>query len=183
MNLLAYYLIHAGGPVFVVAILNFLVELIILAIVFYVVVWILGLVGIAIPARIMQLLMALFALLLLLSLFTGCASLTPAQKSAYSDAADTLGSAVVSNVASAATSDLQHGQPNEAELESAAVFGLFSGVSQIIGNGDASTIISSFSNGTMPKTAAAAKGVPLNDASLAAVAEVISSVAGAPPAK
>lgn len=79
MNLLAYFLIHAGGPIFVVAILNFLVELIILAIVFYVVVWILGLVGIAIPARIMQLLMALFALLLLLSLFTGCAG-SPADK-------------------------------------------------------------------------------------------------------
>lgn len=116
-------------------------------------------------------------------LFASCASLTPAQKAAYSNAADTLGSAVVSNVASAATSDLQHGQPNEAELESAAVFGLFSGVSQIIGNGDASTIISSFSNGTMPKTAAAVQGVPVTPANLSALATVISTAAGAPPAK
>lgn len=182
MTPLAYYLIHAGGPIFVVAILNFLVELIILAIVFYVVVWILGLVGIAIPARIMQLLMALFALLLLLSLFTGCA-LTPAQKTAYGDAAKTLGSAVVSNVASAAQSDLTSGHQNAADYEMAAAFGLFSGVSQIIGNGDASTIVSSFSNHTMPKTAAAVANIPATNANLAAVATVISTVAGAPPAK
>lgn len=114
---------------------------------------------------------------------TACASLTPAQKAAYSDAGKTLGSAVVSNVASAAASDLQNGQPNESALISSAVFGLFSGVSQIIGNGDASTIISSFSNGTMPKTAAAVQGIPVTPANLSALATVISTAAGAPPAK
>lgn len=122
---------------------------------------------------------ALCAILMLAS----CASLTPAQKAAYSDAASTLGSAVAANVAGAATSDLQNGQPNQAALESAAVFGLFSGVSQIIGNGDASTIISSFSNHTMPKTAAAVKAIPTTNANLAAIATVITAVDGAPPAK
>lgn len=121
--------------------------------------------------------------LTIMLLLASCTSLTPAQKAAYSDAASTLGSAVVNNVASAATSDLQNGQPNQAALESAAVFGLFGGVSQIIGNGDASTIISSFSNHTMPKTAAAVKAIPPTSANLAAIATVISTVNGVPPAK
>lgn len=171
MNLLALYInsTGAGGLIGTILVAGLVIWLL-----FYV---------LPLPPVVRTILAVVVAVVLIMLLLPGCASMTPAQKAAYSDAASTLGNAVVSNVANAATSDLQNGQPNQAALESAAVFGLFSGVSQIIGNGDAGTIISSFSNHTMPKTAAAVTGIPVSDKNLAAIATVISTVAGAPPAK
>lgn len=83
--MIAYYLFHFGGPILFVAILNFLIEAVLLAIVIYLVIWVLGIIGVPIPAKVLQLLWVLVFLVLIASLFSGCASLSPAQKSAYSD--------------------------------------------------------------------------------------------------
>ena len=171
MNTLALLISYGGSPS------GLIVTVLFAGLIIYLLFYVLPL-----PALIRNLLAVVVAIVLILMLLPGCA-ITPQQKAAFSDAAQVLGSAVAANVANAAASDLHSGKQNAADYEMAAAFGLFSGVSQIIGNGDASTIVSSFSNGTMPKTAAAVKAIPPTNQNLSAVATIVSTVAGAPPAK
>lgn len=78
--MIAYLIWHLAGSSALAIVLNFLIELVILAIVFYLVVWVLGVIGIPVPQKVIQLLGVLVLLILILSLFAGCADLTPAQK-------------------------------------------------------------------------------------------------------
>jgi|GEM_PF-5565535 len=183
--MIAYLIWHLAGSSVLALVLNFLIELVILAIVFYLVVWVLGVIGIPVPQKVIQLLGVLVLLILILSLFAGCSTLnSPADKAALKDAASVIGQATVNNVLAGVKSDLANGNKvDTASLASAAVFGLFSGVTQAVGNGDASTIIKSFSKGALPNTAQAASVVPVTNPALAAVATVISTAIGAPPAQ
>lgn len=105
-------------------------------------------------------------------------------KAALQDAATVIGQDEVQSIANGFQQDVAAGgKVNTTNLAFSAVMGLFSGVSQAVNNGDASTIIQSFSAGQLPNTAKAAASVPVNNQSLAAVATVISALAGAPPAK
>lgn len=166
--MIAYLLIHYGAPSIFLWIINALIELVILAIVFYIVVWVLQAVGIPIPSKVIQLLGVLLALLIILSLFAGCSGVSPvAQATAQAVGKSTL--TAVENLAAGAASKaaanatqvvLQDGtKTNLSDLEAAGSEGLFTQVLSVHTATDVGAIFNSFTANKMP-----AVGAKLTDA-------------------
>lgn len=195
--MIAYYIIHSPGPLGLV--INLVIYLIIAIILFMVIR--IAAAEFGVSQRIVQLLGLLIFLVLILTLFVGCATntadpvknahnagLNAAGKAALGEAGKVLGRAAVSALFSVAQTELTGGK---ADFGQAAAQGLWSQAQTGITETTIFNITTAFSAGKATQTAfesAAAASVAIDGGKdpakvASAIASVISTASGAPPAK
>lgn len=114
------------------------------------------------------------------------AGLNAAGTAALKDAGKIIGNVVVSSLADAVQTDLSGGSVTTKSLLQSGAHGLWSQVTPTTFNVDFGNIVDSFSAGKAKQTALEAAKIPPGkdpSATAGAIASVISTVTGAPPAK